>query len=68
MYVCVYPIVIYVLLILSLWRAQTNTQSPRQRPPTEGEMAALLSRPAADWRVLVFTKTPASDESGFKSE
>lgn len=31
-------------------------------------MAAVLSRPAADWRVLVFTKPPAFDESGFKSE
>lgn len=37
MYVCMYPIVIYVLLILPLWSAQTNTHSPRQRPPPEGE-------------------------------
>lgn len=41
---------------------------PNAKAPVRRRRAAVLSRPAAVWGALVFTKTPAFDESGFKSE
>ena len=53
--VCVYPIDMYVLLILSLWRAQTNIHS-QDKAPVRNRKAAVPPRPEADGRVLVVTK------------
>ena len=44
-------------MIPFLWKMQMNI-FPKTKAQVRRKMVAVLPRPAAEWRVLLFTKTP----------